>query len=68
MSIDTYEDTDNNLDSDIADFEIAGSSANKKAITKAKKNQYHVKEKLNSINEKRSLDRQLNSFSDYWEF
>jgi hypothetical protein len=68
MSIDTSEDADididNNLDSGIADFEIAGSSTNKKA----KNNQYHVKEKLNSINEKRSLDRQLNSFSDYWEF
>lgn len=68
MSIDTYEEIDNNLDSGIAGFEIAYSSANKEAIRKAKNNQYHVKQKLDSINEKRSLDRQLNSFSDYWEF
>ena len=76
MSINTYEDTDididididNNLDSGITGFELPYSSANKKEIRKAKNNQYHVKQKLDSINETRSLDRQLNSFSDYWEF
>ena len=72
MSINTYGDTDididNNLDSSIAGFEIADCSANKKAIRKTKNNQDHVKQKLDSINEKRSLDRQLNSFSDYWDF
>lgn len=72
MSINTYEDTDididNNLDSGIAGFEIAYSSANKEAIRKAKNNQYYVKQQLDLINEKKSLDKQLNSFSDYWEF
>lgn len=72
ISIDTDEDIDNNLDSGIAGFEIAYNSANKeairKAIRKAKNNQLHVKQKLDSINEKRSLDRQLDSFSNYWDF
>ena len=68
ISIDTDEDIDNNLDSGIAGFEIAYNSANKEAIRKAKNNQLHVKQKLDSINEKRSLDRQLDSFSNYWDF
>lgn len=72
MSTDTSEDTDididNNVDSGLAGFQIAYSSVNKAAIRKAQNNQYQIKQKLDSINEKRSLDRQLNSFSDYWEF
>ena len=72
MSIDTYEytdtDIDNNFDSGIADFQMAYSSTNKKAIRKIKKNQYHIRQKLDSINEKRSLARQLDSFSNYWEY
>ena len=75
MSIDIYEDTDTNVEIDddsdfesgIAGFEIAYGSGNKKAIKKAAKNKYHIRQKLDSINEKRSLDRQLNSFSNYWE-
>ena len=72
MSIDTYDDTDidvdSNVDSGIAGFEIAYSSANKKAIRKTMKNKYHIRQKLDSINEQRSLDRQLDSFSNYWDF
>lgn len=77
MSIDIYEGTDTDVEieidddldfgSGIAGFEIAYGSGNKKAIRKAAQNKYHIKQKLDSINEKRSLDRQLNSFSHYWE-
>lgn len=72
MSNDTYDDTDididNNLDNDIEGFEIAYGSANKKAIRKTMKYKYHIRQKLDSITEKRSLDRQLDSFSKYWDF
>jgi hypothetical protein len=53
---DTYEDTD-----------IAHGSSDKKYFRTAAKYQYHIRQKLDSINEKRSLDRQLNSFSHYWD-
>jgi hypothetical protein len=59
------------FDSAIADFEIDDGSVihlkNKKAIRKAVKDKYILRQKLDSINEKRSLDRQLNSFSHYWD-
>jgi len=75
MSIDIYEDTntdveiddDSDFETGIAGFEIAYGSGNKKAIRKAAKSKYHIRQKLDSINEKRSLDRQLNSFSNYWD-
>jgi hypothetical protein len=70
MNRNIYEDTDIDVDnnSDIEGFEIAYSSTNKKAIRKTKTNKYHIRQKLDSINEKRSLARQLDSFSDYWNF
>ncbi len=73
MTIDTYEDNDVEIDSNldfeagIAGFEIAYGSTNRKAIGKAVKNRYRIRKKLDSINEKRTLDRQLNSFSHYWD-
>jgi len=72
MNINIYDDTDininNNFDSGIAGFEIAYGSTNEKAIGKAMKKKYRIKQKLDSINEKRSLARQLDSFSNYWEY
>jgi hypothetical protein len=59
------------FDSAIADFEIDYGSVihlkNKKEIRKAVKDKYIIRQKLDLINEKRSLDRQLNSFSHYWD-
>lgn len=72
MSIDTYDDTDididNNVDTDIDDFEISYGSTNKKAIRKTMKYKYHIRQKLDSITEQRTLDRELDSFSKYWDF
>jgi hypothetical protein len=71
MSFDTYADTEidvnNNFlgDSNIKGFEIGG---NKQALRKASKNKYMVRQKLDLINEKKSLARQLDSFSNYWDF
>ena len=71
MNIDTYADTDIdddlNFDTGIAGFEIAYGSANKKAIRKTAKQTYRIRQRLDSLNEKRYLDRQLNSLSDYWD-
>ena len=71
MSFDTYADTDmdvnNNLssNSDIEGFEVVG---NKQVPRKASKNKYMIRQKLDLINEQKSLDRQLDSFSNYWDF
>jgi hypothetical protein len=71
MSFDTYADTDidvnNNLsiDSGIEGFQVV---ANKQAHRKASKNKYMIRQKLDLINEQKSLDRQLDSFSNYWDF
>lgn len=71
MNVDTYESTDIdddfNVDTGIAGFEIAYGTANIKAIRKSSKQKSHIRQKLNSLSEKRSLDRQLNSLSDYWD-
>jgi len=71
MNVDTYESTDIddnfNVDTGIAGFEIAYGTANIKAIRKSSKQKNHIRQKLNSLSEKRSLDRQLNSLSDYWD-
>jgi hypothetical protein len=58
MSTETYENTDS---------EITYGSSNKKALKKSADKQYYIRQKLDSINEQRSLDRQLNSFSHYWD-
>lgn len=72
MNIDTYADTDIddddlNFDTGIAGFEIAYGSPNKKAMRKTAKQKYQLRQRLDSLNEKRFLDRELNSFSDYWD-
>tara|TARA_B110000467_G_C18277963_1_gene456685 strand:+ start:369 stop:605 length:237 start_codon:yes stop_codon:yes gene_type:complete len=77
MNIDKSESTEieinshSGFDSTIAAFEIAHGSVippnNKKALKKAVKDKYSIRQKLDSINEQRSLDRQLNSFSHYWD-
>ncbi|MBA6365793.1 hypothetical protein H4J42_18785, partial [Colwellia sp. BRX8-8] len=48
-------------------FEVTSGSANKKEISNIAKQKYLVKERLDILNEKRFLDRQLNSLSDYWD-
>ena len=71
MNIDTYADTDIdddlNFDTGIAGFEIAYGSTNKTAMRKTAKQKYQVRKRLDSLTEKRSLDRQLNSLSAYWD-
>lgn len=71
MNIDTYDDTDidddSNFDTGIAGFEIAYGSTNRKAIRKTAKQTYRIRQRLDSLSEKRYLDRQLNSLSDYWD-
>ena len=68
MSFDTYADTDiavnNNLSCD-SDIEDAG---NKQALRKNSKEKYMIRQKLDLINEQKLLDRQLDSFSNYWDF
>jgi hypothetical protein len=58
MSTATYENTDS---------EITYGSSNTKGSKKSVDKQYYIRQKLDSINEQRSLDRQLNSFSHYWD-
>ena len=71
MNIDTYADTDIdddlNFDTGIAGFEIAYGSTNKTAMRKTAKQKYQIRQRLDSLTEKRFLDRQLNSLSDYWD-
>jgi len=75
MNVDTYADTDTDIDIDddsnfdtgIASFEIDSGSTNKKAIKKTAKQNYQIRQRLDSLNEKRFLDRELNSLSDYWD-
>lgn len=77
MSVDIYDEVNVDIDNDfysgsgsesgIAGYEIAYGSANKTVFKKTVKSKYHVKQKLDSINERRSLDMQLNPFSNYWD-
>tara|TARA_R110001583_G_scaffold561_4_gene4985 strand:- start:11452 stop:11688 length:237 start_codon:yes stop_codon:yes gene_type:complete len=77
MNTDTYEDTDIDIDenlifsSGIAGFEIAYGTTNKemirKNIKKTAKQKYHTRQKLDSIHEKRTIEKEQNSFSDYWD-
>lgn len=77
MNSDKSESTDieinshSGFDSAIAAFEIAHGSVippnNKKVLKQAVKDKYSIRQKLDSINDKKSLDRQLNSFSHYWD-
>lgn len=68
MSFDTYADIDiavNNNLSSASGIEVV---ANKQALRKTSKDKYTIRQKLDLINEQRSLDRQLDSFSNYWDF
>ncbi|MFT5758326.1 MAG: hypothetical protein ACI9LM_003065 [Alteromonadaceae bacterium] len=69
MDVDTYEKTElnSNFNADITRFEIANVTANKKALSKIARQKYLIKEKLDFLSEKRFLDGQLNSLSDYWD-
>ncbi|MBA6232036.1 MULTISPECIES: hypothetical protein [unclassified Colwellia] len=71
MNIDTCENagigSNSNFNTSITGFEISNGSANKKEISNIAKQKYLIKEKLDLLNEKRFLDRQLNSLSDYWD-
>lgn len=66
-------DMDENLlfSSGIAGFEIAYGTTNKemirKNIKKKAKQKYHIRQKLDSLHEKRTIEKELNSFSDYWD-
>jgi hypothetical protein len=60
-------DTDFNFDTGIAGFEIAYGSINTKAMKRTVKYKQQLKDKLDSLSEKRQLDKQLNSLSDYWD-
>ena len=66
-------DIDENLlfSSGIAGFEIAYGTTNKemirKNLKKKTKQKYHIRQKLDSLHEKRTIEKELNSFSDYWE-
>ncbi|MCI2283636.1 hypothetical protein L3081_09845 [Colwellia sp. MSW7] len=57
--------------SGIAGFEIAYGTTNKemirKNIKKKAKQKYHTRQKLDSLHEKRTIEKELNSFSDYWD-
>ncbi|MFQ3195642.1 MAG: hypothetical protein ACI9N3_002476 [Colwellia sp.] len=71
MNIDICENTgigsNSNFNTSITGFEISNGSANKKEISNIAKQKYLIKERLDILNEKRFLDRQLNSLSDYWD-
>ncbi|TYK64502.1 hypothetical protein [Colwellia echini] len=72
MDTDTYEDTNIDIDSNfnpavMVDIETSSESANKKAARLQSKQKYFTRQKLDLINEQKSLDRQLNSFSDHWD-
>lgn len=73
LDVDMELDFDENLllSTGIAGFEIAYATSNKEAIKKANKRsakqKYLTRQKLDSIREKRSIERELNSFSDYWD-
>ncbi len=71
--IDTDIDIDENLlfSSGIAGFEMAYGTTNKemirKNLKKKAKQKYHIRQKLDSLHEKRTIEKELNSFSDYWD-
>jgi hypothetical protein len=71
MNVDTYEstdiDNDFNFKTGIAGLEIAYGSTSKKKMRKTSKHKNQIRQKLNSLSEKRFLDRQLNSLSDHWD-
>lgn len=70
MNIDNYDDVDDTslyLDTGIAGFEIAYGTLNKTTIRRSIKCKRQVRDKLDSLCEKRHLDKQLNSLSDYWD-
>ncbi|GHE85583.1 hypothetical protein [Thalassotalea profundi] len=73
MNIDLYDDNDIdidddlNLDSGIAGFEIAYGTPKKAMIRRTVKQKHRIREKLESLCEKRRFDRETNTLSDYWD-
>ena len=80
MNVDSYDETDLNIEDDtdleidedldsfagIAGFEIAYGSSNKTVIKRTAKQRHRARHKLEMLNEKRHLDRQIDTLSDYW--
>ncbi|WDE02403.1 hypothetical protein [Thalassomonas actiniarum] len=78
MGIITYDETDE-LETDdiqfdkpysltgISGFEIAYGSANKAVIKKAVKHKFRVKERLDALQEKRRLKKEIDTLYDEWE-
>ena len=71
MNVDTYEstdiDNDFNFETGVTGLEITYGSTSKKIMRKTSKHKNQIRQKLNLLSEKRFLDRQLNSLSDYWD-
>ncbi|MBU2869705.1 hypothetical protein [Colwellia sp. E2M01] len=71
MDTDTYEDTNIETDSNVnltsVDIDLSAESASKKSVRLQSREKYFTRQKLDVINEQKSLDRQLNSFSDHWD-
>jgi len=58
---------DLDFNSDLYGTEIDHASLNKKARRKAAKEKYRIREKLYSLQEQKTIERELNSFSPYWD-
>ncbi|XQW86206.1 hypothetical protein ACOYR1_05620 [Thalassotalea piscium] len=73
MDIDLYDDNTIEIDDDlsvssgIAGFEIAYGTPKKAMIRRTLKQKHRIKEKLESLCEKRRFDRETNTLSDYWD-
>ncbi|GAA6206053.1 MULTISPECIES: hypothetical protein [Thalassotalea] len=70
MIIDTYDETEtinDEFDSGIAGYEIAYSSTQKTMTRKSAKQRDRIRQRLDSLCEAKVLNKQLNSFSDYWD-
>ncbi|GLX79778.1 hypothetical protein tinsulaeT_31180 [Thalassotalea insulae] len=74
MNLDNYDDTDLAIDDDLTDgndsgiagFEIAYGSSNKTLIKRTAKQKGRARHRLELLKEKRHLDREIDTLSDYW--
>ena len=70
MIIDDYDDdvdVDEELLSGISGYEIAYSNPQKTKLRKTAKQKYRIKQKIESLYERRRFDKETNTLSDYWE-
>lgn len=68
MSIGSYNKVDDlDFNTSITSFDFFHGTSNKEVIKKTDKTKHQIKQELDALNEKRFLDKQLDSFSDYWE-